>query len=263
MILLERIIPYSRQIRGMQDSLQAYYTARSEVEVGRFLFSESSDTSGVRRNMDTGEWRIGANEPIALGMPNISNSKTGESIVIAQDRTIPMNILLYDNDTNPVGFGTSKGKPSYHLLSSFWWGLTFDLSGINTGSGFGLNLAIDPDMPGPQTIGVEFIYSKESDNPFFGTINITGNGNIFDAKNADNETLSYFLAGQNCQVAHCFMKLQLKTPSQPSVNINLSVPSSSINTIPDLNAILIADGLSDNGQYHARIVELIPVTQSI
>lgn len=55
MILLERIIPYSRQIRGMQDSLQAYYTARSEVEVGRFLFSESSDTSGVRRNMDTGE----------------------------------------------------------------------------------------------------------------------------------------------------------------------------------------------------------------
>ncbi len=40
MILLERIVPYSRQIRGMQDSLQAYYTARSEVEVGRFLFSE-------------------------------------------------------------------------------------------------------------------------------------------------------------------------------------------------------------------------------
>ncbi len=55
MILLERIIPYSRQIRGMQDSLQAYYTARSEVEVGRFLFSESSDTSGIRRNIDTGE----------------------------------------------------------------------------------------------------------------------------------------------------------------------------------------------------------------
>ncbi len=75
-------------------------------------------------------------------------------------------------------------------------------------------MAIDPDTPGAQTIGVEFIYSKESDSPFFGSINITGNGNIFDAKNADSETLSYFLAGQNCQVAHCFMKLQLKNASQ-------------------------------------------------
>ena len=147
-------------------------------------------------------------------MPNISSAKTGESIVIAQDRTAPMNILLYDSDTNPVGFGTSKGKPTYHHLTSFGGGLTFDLSGINTGSSFGLTLDIDPEITGAQAIGVEFIYSKGSDNPFFGNIDITGTGNVFDATNADGNTLSYFLSGQKCQTAHCFMKLQLKNPTQ-------------------------------------------------
>lgn len=46
MILLERIIPYSKQIRGMQDSVQAYYTAKSQIEIAR---SEFADT---RKNID-------------------------------------------------------------------------------------------------------------------------------------------------------------------------------------------------------------------
>ena len=66
MILLERIVPYSRQIRGMQDSLQAYYTARSEVELGRFFFADSVANSGFRQNIDTSNGRIGTSEPIAL-----------------------------------------------------------------------------------------------------------------------------------------------------------------------------------------------------
>lgn len=41
MILLERIIPYSKQIRGMQNSLQAYYTARGEVEKARYAFNQA------------------------------------------------------------------------------------------------------------------------------------------------------------------------------------------------------------------------------
>ncbi len=65
-ILLERIVPYSRQIRGMQDSLQAYYTARSEIEVGRFLFLETEELSGLRKNIDTSEGRIGNGDPIAI-----------------------------------------------------------------------------------------------------------------------------------------------------------------------------------------------------
>ncbi len=78
-----------------------------------------------------------------------------------------------------------------------------------------MTLSVDPDTPGAQTIGVEFIYSKNSDDPFFGSLNITGAGNIFDAKDASNQTLSSFLANnRNCLSAHCFMKLQLKNATQ-------------------------------------------------
>lgn len=31
-VVLQRLIPYSRQVRNMQDSTQAYYAASSEVE---------------------------------------------------------------------------------------------------------------------------------------------------------------------------------------------------------------------------------------
>ena len=31
-VVLQRLIPYSRQVRNMQDSTQAYYAANSEVE---------------------------------------------------------------------------------------------------------------------------------------------------------------------------------------------------------------------------------------
>ncbi len=48
MILLERIIPYSRQIRGMQDSLQAYYTAQGELELAKREFQKKV----VRTNLD-------------------------------------------------------------------------------------------------------------------------------------------------------------------------------------------------------------------
>gem|GEM_PF-2957893 len=41
------------------------------------------------------------------------------------------------------------------------------------------------------------------------------------------------------------------------VSFSLSAP------IPDLNAIIIADGLSKNTSYHTRIIELIPLIQSI
>ena len=74
---------------------------------------------------------------------------------------------------------------------------------------------IDPDTTSAQTIGVEFIYSKNSDDPFFGTVTITKTGNIFDAVDANSQSLTSFLANnRNCQTAHCFMKLQLKNATQ-------------------------------------------------
>lgn len=38
LILLQRIIPYAKNVRSMNDSAQAYYTARGELEAGRFGF---------------------------------------------------------------------------------------------------------------------------------------------------------------------------------------------------------------------------------
>jgi hypothetical protein len=62
-ILLERIIPYSQNIRNMQDALQAYYTAKSEVELKKLEFQKKSGIikistdevaySGKRENIGT------------------------------------------------------------------------------------------------------------------------------------------------------------------------------------------------------------------
>ncbi len=38
LILLQRIVPYAKSVRSMHDASQAYYTARGEVELGRFGF---------------------------------------------------------------------------------------------------------------------------------------------------------------------------------------------------------------------------------
>ena len=38
LILLQRIIPYAKSVRSMNDAAQAYYTARGELESGRFGF---------------------------------------------------------------------------------------------------------------------------------------------------------------------------------------------------------------------------------
>lgn len=68
MILLERIIPYSKQIRGMQDTLQAYYTAKSELEFAKNDFQKKA----IRENIDPSR-RIspGTNKIIEINMPQI------------------------------------------------------------------------------------------------------------------------------------------------------------------------------------------------
>jgi hypothetical protein len=55
------------------------------------------------------------------------------------------------------------------------------------------------------------------------------------------------------------MKIRLSESALGSIAMKLS----SDRVIPDINAVLIADGLSKNSLYHARIIELLPVTQSI
>ena len=272
MILLERIIPYSKQIRNMQDSLQAYYAARSEVELWKLEFQKSSGTirvlsdstvyDGKRINMDA-EDRIRWGDPVILKIPTLTTAKVREHVLVAADIKLPLEIKLYENDDVARGFGTSRWDPTSHLLTNFGGGVTFDLSGINTDSSLSLLLETEPGVSGK--IPVEFVYSSATDeNPFFGSIDIspTGSTNIVDAVDANGTKLgansSGFLAGQNCRVAKCYMKIRL-TDSLSFTGVKLRTNTE----IPDLNAVLIADGLSENGFYHSRIIELIPVTQSI
>jgi hypothetical protein len=45
------------------------------------------------------------------------------------------------------------------------------------------------------------------------------------------------------------------------ISTGIKIQSNAV--LPDLQAVIIADSLSKNGLYHARIIESIPMTQSI
>lgn len=97
MILLERIIPYSRQIRGMQDSLQAYYTAQGELELAKREFQKKV----VRTNLDpSGRILTSTGRAIRLGVPGISTTDTGDYVVVSNDDELPLQINLFENDAS-------------------------------------------------------------------------------------------------------------------------------------------------------------------
>lgn len=101
MVLLEKIVPYSRQIRSMQDSLQAYYTARSEVELGKLALR----TLGTRMNIDPDN-RISGNTSVTLGVPILEGEKTGTYVIVAQGSELPLSLQLFKKDTTRFSFGT-------------------------------------------------------------------------------------------------------------------------------------------------------------
>lgn len=262
LILLERIIPYSKKIRSMQDALQSEYTTRGEVELGKLEFKKQNNRANINRDN-----RIQGGGPVRADVPFHTSGSLGEFVVIAQDVQIPFWIKLFQNNTSQQYFGTSGVDPSWHALSTYGGGLTFDLSGINTNSSFSLDLeATNNDKATSPTwkIAIEFVYSDENgENPFFGNIVLNAwRANILDSVDSASKKLwgnASFLAGQNCKKGQCFMKLKLTNSTQKSILIKIK----SNVALPDLNAILVADGLSSNKLYHSRIVELIPVIQSI
>lgn len=223
MILLERIIPYAKQIRGMQESLQAYYSARGQVELGTLNFKKQSGTLSIpsdpvaydekRVNIDP-DGRISGANPIVLRIPDISKAKLSEYVVIAGDTSLPIGIHLFENDDKKEYFGTNPGNPSYHQITSFGGGVTFDLSGINTNSSFSLKLENEAGISGK--IPMEFVYSTATDeNPFFGNIDLESSGitDLTNTTNSDGKKLGAdsagFFAAQNCQTAHCSMKIRV------------------------------------------------------
>ncbi|MCB9807096.1 hypothetical protein H6768_04390 [Candidatus Peribacteria bacterium] len=269
MILLERIIPYSKQIRGMQDSLQAYYTAKSQIEIAKNEFQKKT----LRENISTpGRILTGVGRTVELTMPNIDNNHTGDYVVVSNYHELPLQIRMYEKDDNARGFGTSQKDPNFHNLSSYGGGLLFDLSSKDT-TGFTMNVQTEGSYSSTNgNIYVEFVYNGLGGMiPFFGTVGDIAvpsllNGKVIaTAKDTNREvgrdTLTYLLNLNNCAGnATCSLKLHLKNSPEAVVPVAFSIPGISI---PDINAVVIADGLSNNTTYHARIVELIPLTQSI
>lgn len=258
MVLLEKIVPYSRQIRSMQDSLQAYYTARSEVELWKLALR----SLGTRTNIDPDN-RISGSTSLALGVPDLESEKTGAYLIVAQGSELPITLQLFKKDAQKFSFGTYPWSPLFHSLNASNGGIMFDLSGTDIGPGFSLGLKTNSSTTNKE-IAMEFLYSDETEEiPFFWNASIASDGSVelMDAKNENAWKLQEFLAGKNCRNNHCSMKIRLAEDSANSLPIQISTKNGSL--IPDLNSILVADGLSTNALYHSRIIELIPVTQSI
>lgn len=270
MILLGRIIPYAKQVRGMQNSLQAHYRAEWEIEEARYEFLRSN----ARNSLDSiiSRIRIADDWILEVAVPQINPSTPAEYVVISENTILPLQIRLYEKDTDPTWFGTSRKDPRYHELHRYGWGMLFDLSGLNTMNPV-FNMATKTDTSNLLKTGnirVEFAYSGDRGNaPFFGIVGNTTTPDLFEGKNineardsnreAGRDTLSYIMNLQNCSFASCALKLFLAQWTLTSIPVSFS---SSI-SIPDLNAVVIADGLSDTGDYHSRIIELIPTVQSI
>lgn len=257
MILLERIIPYSKQIRWMQDSVQAYYTARGEVEMAKLEFSNTRENIDTQnRIQDRGE------EGISLSPPSLTSTTPGSYLIISEDDYLPLRIRLFAEDNLARSFGTSQKNSDFHTLGS-GGGIFFDLSSRNTAN---YSMKIETDTENESTeadIAVEFVYSGTSVVPFFGnntTPNTIHGKNIAETRQNTNSanSLADILGTNNCQSASCSLKIAI---TNTATSITSPVKFKISTAIPDLNAIIVADWISPNETYHSRIIELIPLVQ--
>lgn len=266
MILLERIIPYSRQIRGLQDSVQSYYTAKSQVELAKKYFPIE------RTNVDnTGDRIVSDVDEISLTPPEITGEDPGTYVIVSEHTHLPLKIKLFENDTEPRKFGLSQKNPDFHILSSLS-GLLFDLTNRDTVTApFSMEVATDGENTASKTVSIEFIHNDDSGAvipPFFGNrgpVTSLDGLNIADITNNSGDALSDIVGANNCVSATCSLKVSLSLVNTDPTTESTMIPVSfSVSTdIPDLNAIIVADGISPNETYHSRIIELIPLIQGI
>lgn len=264
-VLLQRIIPYSRQIRSMQDSMQAYYSAKSEAEIGKYEFQlsqyrEDYEPLGTNTRIES------ASGSLALWLPDLQTTgatkKLWDVVIVSKDVQIPIQLRLYKEDNNLRAFGTSRSDPTKHILNAIGGGVTFDVGGIEMNIGW-----FKPKINSINTnIAIEFTSSFPSFPSYFGEGTIAGGTlELMEVPGNSGVTLQNIFNGiediNDCDKMFCYLNLKLPAGSTESfIDFTLSDNS---HKIPDINAILVADGISSNGLYHSRIIELIPVTQSI
>jgi len=269
-VLLQRIIPYSRQIRSMQDSMQAYYTARSEAEIGKYEFKkewsvwpkyrEDYEPAGINTRIES------VSGSLALGLPDLQTTgatkKLWDVVIVSKDVQLPIQLRLYKEDAALRAFGTSRSDPTKHILNAVGGGVTFDVGGIEMNVGW-----FKPKINSINTdVSIEFTSSFPSFPSFFGDGTLTwGTLDLMEILGNSGVTLQNIFNGiediNDCDKMYCYLNLKIPSGSTESfIDFTLS---DTTYKIPDLNAILVADGISGNGLYHSRIIELLPVTQSI
>ncbi len=259
MILLERIIPYSRQIRGLQDSVQSYYTAKSQIELAK------KDFPIDRQNVDMdGRIKSDTDGTLSLTLPDIT-SDPGTHVVVSESTYLPLKIKLFSEDAEPRRFGLSQRNSDFHILTTFS-GLLFDLTKRDTVTPpFSMEMTTDgEDTALSKTVGIEFVHNDDTGGvtPFFGNstpANSLDGINIADIQNNTSETLGDIVGASNCFSATCALKLSLTDTASTIIPVSFSLSTA----IPDLNAVIVADGISPNKTYHSRIIELIPLIQGI
>ena len=256
--LLDRIISYSREVRSVEDAVQASYEARGQVELGKSAFSLQPN----RNDIDTSLVRITQATPwvIELKMP-WSNS---EYVIISRSTILPLYIRKYPQDANAFRFGNSLSNNNQHTLTS-QWSVSFDLSQFPATSSTSLDIKIDsPPSAFPIPLKIEFIHEDttwSTVTSFLWTITATNSltSLLVAVDIADiSKKLSDFLSSNDCSTAKsCTLKLSIDSPIFQKTDFTLE----STENISDLNAVLIADGFSGNRLYHQRVVELIPMVQ--
>jgi hypothetical protein len=161
--------------------------------------------------------------------------------------------------------------------------LRFDFRGVNTWTNglTALPLYFRTVPPLGSTITLKMQYSKGDivktfTNEYtvggqqvwisYGTLLSSNTGNTQIIKSdgtitaASLQKLSDFLSTNTCSGADvCSLSLALSGTTEP-IDFQLLATGA---TIPDLNAVIIGDGLSDNGLYFQRVVDLIPTQQDI
>lgn len=184
---------------------------------------------------------------------------------MSENTHLPLKIKLFNDDTEPQKFGTSQKNPDFHILTTFS-GLLFDLTNRDTGTTpFSMEMATEGENTASKTVGIEFVHNDNSTNPvppFFGNkgpVTSLDGLNIADITNNSGGSLGSFIGANNCLSGTCSLKLSLTDTAPMIIPVSFSVSTD----IPDLNAVIVADGISPNTTYHSRIIELIPLIQGI
>ena len=95
----------------MQDSVQAYYTAKGEVEMARSMFRET------RENIDPDNRIENEEENVSLIPPNFDSKKYGSYLIVSEHKYLPLHMRLFAGDENVRSFGKSQKNSNFHTFT--------------------------------------------------------------------------------------------------------------------------------------------------